>query len=130
MKKLIVLLALLAGINYAQFPDSIAVTIDSLGVNSSIADLNGEKLLSVGFPATVTSDTFFVQTRQTTTGAWQNVYYTGSTGSKTRLIILTQASSLVSFHPDQTFHILRYVRIVADDAEADDRTLTVYKGNY
>lgn len=119
---------------YAQFPDTVAVTIDTAQVNSSAVDLNGKKLFAVGFPTTAASDTFFVQTRKTTTGAWQDAYYTSATGTKVRLIVLFQASSVVAIHRDMAFFLLRYVRLVGDDKEtcrlATPLKLNVYRGNY
>jgi len=113
--------------NAQSFDDSTAVTIAQSGTNSTAASLGeGLVLSAIKFPSTMTSDTCFVQTRQTTTGPWLDAYYLSSSGTKTRVHIVVQAGAIVGIHPLMAYFLSQYVRIVADDAEAAARTLTLY----
>ena len=108
------------------FDDSLAVEIDSLGTNSAGANMGELKFSAIKFPSAMTSDTVFVQTKQDEDGPWLDAYYLSSSGTKTRVHIVVQVSALVGIHPLMTYFLNDWIRIVYDDAEADDRTLTLY----
>lgn len=135
MKQLLIAICfLMLGVSaLAGIRDTTSATIDSLGTNSSAVDLwsGGQAdLLGIGFPATVTSDTVFIQGRWSTTGAWKDIYYLSSSGEKIRAHVVVDTGDIVLIHPLMIFGVPRYIRIVSDDAEADDRVFTIYKGKY
>jgi len=123
MKQLIIILILLASTAFAQFQDSTVATIDSLGTNTVAVDLNGDRFISITFPAAMTSDTLFIQTASDTVngGTFRDVYYTKSDGSQVRCGILVQAGKTVGIPVLWAELFKRYVRGTGD-AEADDRT--------
>lgn len=125
MKNIIYLVMLFALPVFAQFQDSTAAVIDSNATASVWVDVGTHKLLSIHFPATVTSDTFFVQTTADTIGGGlaKDVYITTTGSAQARLIILSQASSICGLNPLGSDVLKRYVRVIADDAEGDVRTL-------
>lgn len=112
----------------AQHNETDTLNVANNGTFSDSTDLGNFELLAIEFPATLTSDTVFIQTKNIKTGTFKNVYYISATGVKIRAHIVVQASSIVFINRDMTFGLGRYARFVTDDAESGARILISHKG--
>jgi len=101
-----------------------ADTIAASGTNGIGFDMDFDRLTGILFPATMTSDTVFIQTADTLKSeSFVDAYYTQSTGTQIRMHIVVQAGKQVGFPPLWAEQLRRHVRIVSDDAEAAKRTI-------
>lgn len=116
---------LLSSVTLAQFTKIVAAdTIAASGTNGVGADMDFNRLTGILFPATMTSDTVFIQTADTLKGeSFVDAYYTQSTGTQIRMHVVVQAGKQVGFPPLWAEQLRRHVRIVADDAEAAKRII-------
>lgn len=133
MKTLILIIAyclLLTAYCFPQHNETDTLSVANNGTLSDSTDLGNFKLLALEFPATMTSDTVFVQDKNTDTGTFDDVYFLSSSGTKTRVHIVVQAGKKVMIHPLMTFGLGRYVRFVTDDAEGGARVLVAHKGYF
>jgi len=120
---------LLFTINCFSQPKTDTLTVAISETESDSVDLNGLDLLAIQFPATMTSDTVFIQDKNLKTGTFQDVYYTSSEGEVIRTHIVVQAGAKVFINPMMTFGLGRYARFVTIDAEAAARGLISFKGH-
>jgi len=110
----------------AQFNIPSNLAIDSTATQSDVYDLGTKKLGMIGFPSAFTSDTVFVQTSATSDSAsFRDVYVLSTAGAKIRAHILVDLNDYVVIPKDWTFGLMRYIKIIPDDPEGDDRTLVI-----
>lgn len=115
-----------AGTASAQFNIPSNLAIDSAGTQSAVYDLGSKRLGMIKFPAAMTSDTVFIQTSSDTASAnFTDVYVLSSAGAKIRAHILVDLNDYVVIPKDWTFGLMRYIKIIPDDPEGDDRILVI-----
>lgn len=117
---------LLIGTAQAQFNKFTIATIDSADSNV-VVDLGTRKLAAVIMPSTVTAATFTVYTTDDTTGTetWYPVYYDDA-----QLTITATDGKMIGVKPAAVNQLMRYLKLVGDVKEADERTLKIVWTNF
>lgn len=123
---LLFVICLFAGTAQAQFNKFEIVAIDSADSNL-VYDLGTRKLAAVIMPATVTATTFTVYTTDDTTGTetWYPVYYDDAA-----LTIAATDGKMVGVKPVAVNQLMRYLKLVGNVKEADDRSLKIVWTNF